>query len=629
MRARLPRRTDLTRVRAALASRRTSRALTRAPRTGAGSGPLLSVIVIVYDMPHQAVNTVATLSPTYQGLHQDDYEVIVVENSSRRNAQESALRKAAPNVRYLRRDERGVSPAAAINVGLAMARGELLCLMVDGARMVSPGVLRNACDAYAMDPHAVVAVPGYHLGAHDHADERAEAHDEDRGREILESVPWRKDGYRLFDIAIPSGANPYGYLHPLMESNCIVASRDAFAQIGGADERFDLPGGGALNLDIYRRLVTRPSASLVVLPGEGSFHQFHGGVTTKFDPGRADLMARFNEQYQRIRGEAFMAPAVEPILLGRIPPNLAAVSALAWSAREGRDRFERFAYRGHQAWGNTLARGDAQALTRFPPAIPWKTWLANAASDTQHYRTDTDMDLYFPPSLSRLESKYVAFSTWMDHVPFGYDLVAELQPQLLVELGTAQGMSYFTFCQSMRENDIEGLCYAVDTWEGDEHTGKYGGTFWDDVQRHNRENYLGFSYLLRMYFKEALDQFADDSIDLLHIDGFHTYEAVAEDFASWYPKVKPGGIILFHDVRARLEGFGAWKFWDEISAVHQSFTFQHGFGLGVLRKDGGGPIEGHLQQLMFESTPQTQRRLRELYVHAAYLHHLKRGQSKD
>jgi len=202
-------------------------------------------------------------------------------------------------------------------------------------------------------------------------------------------------------------------------------------------------------------------------------------------------------------------------------------------------------------------------------------------------------------------------------MPFGYDIVATLRPKVTVELGTQGGLSFFTFCQSIKENDIDGVCYAVDTWEGEEHTGKYDETVFQSVQEHVRKEYAGFAYLMRMRFSEALTHFDNASIDLLHIDGLHTYTAVKEDFETWYPKVKPGGIILFHDVYARMMDFGAWKFWREIAQQYPSFEFRHGFGLGVLQKPGGNQKNDPLQSALFSADEEVHAQLRALYVHAA------------
>ncbi len=215
------------------------------------------------------------------------------------------------------------------------------------------------------------------------------------------------------------------------------------------------------------------------------------------------------------------------------------------------------------------------------------------------------------------EPRRRAFSTWVDHVSFGYDLVEAVRPRKVVELGAYNGMSFFAFCQSMIDNDVSGLCYAVDTWGGDDHTGGYDNSIFEDVRHHARENYRGISYLLRMLFNDALPHFEDESIDLLHIDGLHTYEAVQEDFTNWYPKVTPGGIILFHDIEARQSDFGVWKFWSELEAQHETFAFRHGFGLGVLRKPGGTTqTSPHpLLELLFNGTESEQSKLRQLYIH--------------
>jgi hypothetical protein len=227
--------------------------------------------------------------------------------------------------------------------------------------------------------------------------------------------------------------------------------------------------------------------------------------------------------------------------------------------------------------------------------------------------------VYIPPSLRNFTPQHMVFSTWVDHLPFGYDLVTALRPSLLVELGTHMGLSYFTFCQAMKEHAIDGLCYAVDTFEGDAHTAKYDESVFNLVNNHNREHYHGFSYLMRMLFNDALKHFNNDSIDLLHIDGLHTYEAVSEDFRLWLPKVKPGGIILFHDVQARLQDFGAWRFWDEIAPSHETFTFNHGFGLGVLRKAGGDRSnDPTILKLLFGAKNDNERaNIRAFYVHAS------------
>lgn len=189
---------------------------------------------------------------------------------------------------------------------------------------------------------------------------------------------------------------------------------------------------------------------------------------------------------------------------------------------------------------------------------------------------------------------------WMGHVIFADLLVRELHPGLFVELGTFYGVSFFAFCQAIAESKLNTRCYAIDSWEGDPQAGFYGEEVYNCVKKHCDEHYSSFTTLLRKYFDDALDLFADSSIDILHIDGLHTYEAVKHDFETWLPKVKPGGIILFHDICEIHNGFSAYKVWEEIVPLtEESYRFTHSHGLGVWRKPGGEPLESSLLAGLF------------------------------
>lgn len=173
-------------------------------------------------------------------------------------------------------------------------------------------------------------------------------------------------------------------------------------------------------------------------------------------------------------------------------------------------------------------------------------------------------------------------SAWHGHIPFAAWLVEELRPNLLVELGTHHGASYLGFCQAISELALNTRCYAIDTWQGDEHAAYYGDSVYEQLRSYHDARYDDFSKLLRCTFDEGVEKFIDGSIDLLHIDGLHTYEAVKHDYESWFPKLSRRAVVLFHDLEERQGDFGVWRLWSELLDRYPSFSFTHSHGLGVL-----------------------------------------------
>ena len=175
-----------------------------------------------------------------------------------------------------------------------------------------------------------------------------------------------------------------------------------------------------------------------------------------------------------------------------------------------------------------------------------------------------------------------AVSSWVEHVPFAMWLTSALHPRVLVELGTHHGTSYSGFCQAIKTLDLPARAFAVDSWKGDPHSGSGGPEVLANLRQHHDPRYGSFSTLLEMSFDEAALRFADNEIDLLHIDGYHTYEAVRHDFETWQPKLTDRAIVLFHDIAERVADFGVYRLWDELTARFPSFSFVHEHGLGML-----------------------------------------------
>ena len=184
-----------------------------------------------------------------------------------------------------------------------------------------------------------------------------------------------------------------------------------------------------------------------------------------------------------------------------------------------------------------------------------------------------ELPLLYPPSHE------TPYSAWKGYRGFAQRLIKALQPEVFVELGVHAGDSYFTIVEAMHV----GKAYGVDTWTGDEHAGFYDDGIWNMVQDVNKQ--YPNSTLLRMPFDEAASLIQDD-INLLHIDGLHTYEAVKHDFETWEPKVTD--VILLHDICVpENPDFGVWKLWEEIKN-DMCVEFHHCHGLAVLCKSERG-----------------------------------------
>jgi len=172
---------------------------------------------------------------------------------------------------------------------------------------------------------------------------------------------------------------------------------------------------------------------------------------------------------------------------------------------------------------------------------------------------------------------------WFEHAPFAVWLVKNFKPRTLVELGTYHGYSYFVFCQAVHDFQTGSKCFCVDTWAGDPHAGFYPEDIYEKLNAHNEKHFASFSKVIRSTFDEASHQFEDRSVDLLHIDGFHSYEAVKHDFETWLPKMSENGVVLFHDINVHAREFGVWRFWDELKQKYPYyFEFLHCHGVGCL-----------------------------------------------
>ena len=163
-------------------------------------------------------------------------------------------------------------------------------------------------------------------------------------------------------------------------------------------------------------------------------------------------------------------------------------------------------------------------------------------------------------------------SAWIGHRGFAGWLVKHMQPQVTVDLGVDYGYSSFALAEHN-----PGTVYGVDMFEG-ERGATYGSTL-AQAQAYCNELGLTNVELIKGTFEHVAKTWTQP-IDILHIDGTHTTQAVTADYTIWAPHVREGGVILFHDTTA----------FPEVGRVVRQLPgyigeFRHSAGLGIVCTD--------------------------------------------
>ena len=112
----------------------------------------------------------------------------------------------------------------------------------------------------------------------------------------------------------------------------------------------------------------------------------------------------------------------------------------------------------------------------------------------------------------------------------------------IVEIGSYVGGSSIILASAATEKN--GMLYCVDTWKNEAMSEGLRDTYNEFTK--NTKPYEKWIVPLRGKSVEVAKDF-DEEIDLLFIDGDHSYEAVKSDVEAWFPKLKNGAIVVFHD----------------------------------------------------------------------------------
>jgi predicted O-methyltransferase YrrM len=166
------------------------------------------------------------------------------------------------------------------------------------------------------------------------------------------------------------------------------------------------------------------------------------------------------------------------------------------------------------------------------------------------------------------------------------EIVASICPKRVLEIGTFQGG---TLCMLARLSAPRATIISIDLPGGE-----FGGgqsnvrsllyhTFGKSFQRMHLIRGNSHSEAVAARVRRITQ-----SLDVLFIDGDHTYQGVKHDFLSYSPLIRRGGIVAFHDIAEHPEKAGGDvpRFWNELKASHRHEEIiknpEQGWGIGVL-----------------------------------------------
>ena len=298
--------------------------------------PAVSVVVVTYDMARELPRTLQSLAVPYQrDIGADDYEVIVVDNGSPEPVDQSLCDRFPGHIRARRASTLPHRHRRAPRTLAWRWRAPTSSGSSSTARgMASPKLLARALLAGRLAKRPIVATLAWHLGPTQHVDATDASYDRDAEDALLAEIDWTRDGYRLFGVSTLAASSSRGWFRPMGESNGLFMPRSLWEELGGLDETFVLPGGGLSNHDLFRRACELDDVQLVVLLGEGTFHQIHGGAATSGRFGWDEM----HDEYVARRGRRYAPPENARLYFGEIPattlPIVADSATCAIDARE-------------------------------------------------------------------------------------------------------------------------------------------------------------------------------------------------------------------------------------------------------------------------------------------------------
>jgi len=268
-------------------------------------------------MQREAKRTLLSVTSSYQDVEKKYYDVIAIDNGSSKPLNKSWVESFGSNFKYIYYDTSSPSPCAAINNVVKNVETKYVMICIDGARIFSPGIIKNTLHVIENYANPYVYTINMHIGSKPQNISIIEGYNQKVEDQLLDTINWKKDGYSLFNISSVGGASGKGYFSLQKESNCYSLKLNDFNYFEGLSERFTSKGGGLTSADFFNRINEDYKFQPVLLLGEGTFHQFHGGAVSNRKP-LTKTRSNILKEYKVIRGKQYSAKFRDPIYYGTL-----------------------------------------------------------------------------------------------------------------------------------------------------------------------------------------------------------------------------------------------------------------------------------------------------------------------
>ncbi|MFK8013275.1 MAG: sulfotransferase [Marinicellaceae bacterium] len=278
----------------------------------------LSIVLICYNMQREIIRTVQSFLAPYQvDIDDKTIEIIVIDTGSK---QLPDLSDFKDKIKFIKFKTKHPSPVEAVNHGINIASSELIGVLIDGARMVTPGMCRDVIKVNDIYNRVFISTLAFHLGPKVQMESVFEGYNQDVEDSLLENIDWMNNGYDLYLASSLALSSINGLFGPIAESNAIFTTKEIWKELNGFDEKFISIGGGLSNLDVYKRACEMQDLKHIRLSNEATFHQVHGGVATNNKQGINDSI--FYQEYESIHNKPYSVPELIPELYGELKPQV-------------------------------------------------------------------------------------------------------------------------------------------------------------------------------------------------------------------------------------------------------------------------------------------------------------------